>query len=148
MNDFDFLIGNWQVTNRRLKERLVGSDDWEEFVARSEIRSLFDGAANIDEIIFPDGTRGLTLRLYQPATQTWTLNWVSSDSGTLFPPIEGHLVEGQGLFYGEDSQDGTAVKVRFIWSGISPTTARWEQAFSVDGGQAWETNWYMDFART
>ena len=31
--DFDFLIGQWRIHNRRLKERLVGADDWEEFEA-------------------------------------------------------------------------------------------------------------------
>jgi hypothetical protein len=24
---------------------------------------------------------------------------------------------------------------------------RWEQAFSPDGGETWELNWIMDFAR-
>jgi hypothetical protein len=37
--------------------------------------------------------------------------------------------------------------VRFIWSGISETTAHWEQAFSIEGGQTWETNWVMDSTR-
>jgi hypothetical protein len=31
MGDFDFLVGTWDVTNRRLAKRHVGSDDWDEF---------------------------------------------------------------------------------------------------------------------
>ena len=29
--DFDFLIGEWTITNEFLKERLVGSTEWETF---------------------------------------------------------------------------------------------------------------------
>jgi hypothetical protein len=39
------------------------------------------------------------------------------------------------------------VLVRFLWSGVTTPTPRWEQAFSTDNGQAWETNWVMDFTR-
>jgi hypothetical protein len=30
-NDFDFLMGRWSVAHRRLKHRLVGSNEWDEF---------------------------------------------------------------------------------------------------------------------
>ncbi|MFC5785767.1 MULTISPECIES: hypothetical protein [Streptomyces] len=42
--------------------------------------------------------------------------------------------DGRGVFEGDDTHDGKDVRVRFVWSGISVTTAHWEQFFSVDGG--------------
>jgi hypothetical protein len=52
-----------------------------------------------------------------------------------------------GEFYGDDTHQGTPVRARFIWSGITREAAHWEQAFSTDGGQTWVTNWYMDSTR-
>jgi len=37
--------------------------------------------------------------------------------------------------------------VRFVWSNVTAPTPRWEQAFSADGGETWETNWVMEFTR-
>jgi hypothetical protein len=34
-----------------------------------------------------------------------------------------------------------------FWSDIGPERARWEQAFSADGGRSWETNWRMRMTR-
>jgi hypothetical protein len=147
MNDFDFLFGTWDVANRRLKTRLVGSDDWEEFASTAWCKGMFRGAANIDEIVFADGSAGLTLRLYHPSQQEWSLYWSSSTTGVLFPPLTGRFTGGVGTFYGDDVEGGVPVKVRFIWSRITPESARWEQAMSLDTGQTWETNWYMDFTR-
>ncbi|MDQ1744015.1 MAG: hypothetical protein QOE23_2354, partial [Pseudonocardiales bacterium] len=89
MGDFDFLIGNWQVSNRRLRQRLAGSGEWEEFQATSVAWSLLDGNANIDQFTFPDGTSALTLRLFEPRTEQWSLNWATSAEGVLFPPVVG-----------------------------------------------------------
>lgn len=148
MGDFDFLIGSWKVTNRRLTQRLAGSTEWEEFTADSVAWSLLDGSANIDQITFPDGTSALTLRLYQPDRKQWSLNWATSTGGSLFPPVLGAFSGGEGRFYGDDVQDGTPVRVRYIWSDITPTSARWEQAFSADQEQTWETNWIMELVRS
>ena len=35
----------------------------------------------------------------------------------------------------------------YVWSDVTEQTAHWEQAFSADGGQTWETNWIMDLTR-
>lgn len=147
--DFDFLIGSWIVTNRRLRRRLAGSTDWEEFPATSVCRSVLHGTANMDEISMPaKGYAGMTLRLFDPARKEWSLYWVNSREGRLYPPVVGRFVAGRGEFYGDDTEGGTPVRVRYIWSMITSTSARWEQAFSVDGGRSWETNWIMDFTRS
>lgn len=147
-HDFDFFHGEWEVLNRRRTDFLDPDSDWVEFPATHWCRPLFDGAANIDEIDMPYlGAKGLTLRLFDVDAREWSLNWSSSPTGRLFPPVTGRFEGGRGEFYGDDTHDGKDVRVRFVWSGISDSTARWEQAFSVDGGESWVTNWSMDFSR-
>ena len=148
MGDFDFLVGDWQVANRRLTERLVGSTDWAAFPGTSKAWSLFDGRANVDTIAFrSQGWSGMTVRLFDPRREEWSLYWVSSRDGVLGRPVVGRFVDGRGEFYGDDTHEGTPVRVRYIWSEITPTSARWEQAFSVDDGQTWEVNWVMELTR-
>ncbi|WP_353945775.1 hypothetical protein ABII15_32095 [Streptomyces sp. HUAS MG91] len=151
--DFDFFFGEWEVGHRRRLDFLDPDSGWEEFGATSSCRPLFGGAANIDEMAVPArGWTGLTLRLFDPETRLWSLNWSTDRTGRLFPPVTGRFTpDGTGNrvgeFLGDDTHDGKDVRVRFVWSGISATTARWEQAFSVDSGETWLPNWSMDFTR-
>jgi hypothetical protein len=147
--NFDFFHGQWAVTNRKLVKLLVGSDEWEEFPGESSCHGFFDGAGSFDEIRFPTkGFSGSTIRMFNPDKQEWSIYWVNSRTGVLQPPVFGRFEDGVGTFYGDDEHEGTPVYVRYIWSKITPTSARWEQAFSVDKGQNWETNWIMEFTRT
>jgi hypothetical protein len=147
-HDFDFLTGTWDVANRRLDKPLIGSTEWDEFPGRSVARPLFGGAGNIDEIDFPTkGWSGLTLRLFDEREQTWSLRWVSSRRNVIDPPVVGRFTGADGEFFGDDTHEGTPIRVRYRWSGITATTAHWEQAFSVDGEQTWETNWTMELTR-
>jgi hypothetical protein len=150
MNDFDFFIGTWDAPQRRLRTWLVGSDDWEEFPASTVCYRMFDGAANVDEITFPTlGSSGMSVRLYDPSTELWSIYWASTKMpGVLGPPVTGRFTDGVGDFFGGDEHEGRAVRVHYRWSNITATTARWQQAFSADGGENWETNWVMDFRRT
>ena len=146
--DFDFLVGSWDVANRRLPKPLTDSQDWDEFRSTSQCRGVLDGAGNLDEISAPDrGFSALTLRLFDPERKEWSLYWASSRTGLLYPPVVGTFDNGRGDFYGDDTHDGKPVKAHFIWSDITPTSARWEQEFSADGGQTWESNWVMEFTR-
>lgn len=146
--DFDFLLGSWTVEHRRLRDRLAGSTDWESFEGTAECRSVLGGVGNVDEITMPTrGLIGMTLRLFDRRTGRWSLHWASSVTGALEPPVVGGFDEGVGHFYGDDVHEGRSIRVRFIWDDITPTTARWQQAFSADGERSWETNWVMTFRR-
>jgi hypothetical protein len=148
--DFDFLIGSWKVHNRRLRERLKGSRDWDEFESTNVARHLWGGKANVDEYegIGPAGPiQGLTLRLYDPNSRQWRIHWASSNVGALDNPMIGEFRDGRGEFYDQEFFEGRSIYVRFIWSDITPTSCRWEQAFSADGGKTWEVNWIMEMTR-
>ncbi|NRQ40811.1 hypothetical protein HII36_54755 [Nonomuraea sp. NN258] len=149
MNDFDFYAGTWNVVNRRLVKILAGSDEWDEFPGVSVATRHFDGAASFDEIAFPTkGWHGLTVRIYNPATEQWSIYWASSARGVLdTSPMVGSFTGNRGEFYGDDVFEGRPIRCRFIWTVIDENTCRWEQAFSVDGEQTWETNWTMDSTR-
>jgi hypothetical protein len=149
VNDFDFLAGSWNVTNRRLVERLAGSDTWEEFPSTVECLRQFDGNANVDFNDFPTKqVQGMSMRLFDPARQEWSIYWASSLDGLLQPAVVGKFEDGVGTFYGDDTLNGRPIRVRFLWSNMDTATPRWEQAFSVDGGQSWELNWVMEFSST
>lgn len=148
--DFDFLIGTWNVHNRVLKQRLRGSREWAEFPARLAVRKVLGGLGNVDE--FDGGPpdrpiHGMTVRLFDPHSRAWRIFWADDvRPGSFQPPMTGGFSAGRGEFFGDEEVDGVRVKCRFRWTtGAAP---RWEQAFSSDGGRAWETNWIMTFTRT
>ena len=147
--DFDFLFGSWHVRNLRLRERLVGSNDWEEFDATSVARPLLDGLGNEDEFRtdHDGGMIGMSFRFFDPKTRLWSIYWADSRRcGRLDPPVVGSFADGIGMFEGIDTLEGKPIRVRFVWSEIETAEPRWEQAFSADGGQTWETNWIMEFS--
>jgi hypothetical protein len=148
--DFDFWPGEWHVRNRRLRARLAGSDDWEEFEATSTARLLLDGLGNEDEFRtdHAGGFIGMSFRFFDPESKLWTIYWADSRRpGTLDPPLVGSFSGDVGVFHGDETWEGRPVRIRFVWSGVATPTPRWEQAFSADGGETWETNWVMEFTR-
>lgn len=147
--DFDFLHGRWRVHNARLRERLVGCTDWDEFQAQVQCAPVLDGGGNQEQFQSSWGGdyRGMTLRLYDPQQRLWSLYWANRDSGTLEPPVVGRFENGVGRFLGRDRLHGREIQVRYLWHDIQPDSAHWEQAFSNDRGQSWETNWHMHFQR-
>jgi len=147
--DFDFFMGRWTVQNRRLTERLAGSDEWEEFESTSVAHPILGGLGNEDEFRtrHAGGFIGMSFRFFDPVKRRWSIYWADSRRpGELDPPVFGTFSGDIGVFEGEDEFEGRPIKVRFIWSGTRTRTPRWEQAFSADGGETWETNWIMDFS--
>jgi hypothetical protein len=150
-HDFDFLHGRWRIYNRRLARRLQDCTDWQEFEATNECYPVLGGLGNVDHFhaTFPDGKplEGMSIRLFDPQTRLWSISWADDRVCRLLPPVVGRLGGDRGEFIGDDVCDGTPVRVVFRWSDITPTSARWEQAFSADGGQTWEPNWEMVMTR-
>lgn len=146
--DFDFWIGRWKVHNRRLRKRLAGSEEWDEFEATCVARLLLDGMGNEDEFRtdYKGGFIGMSFRFFDPEKKLWSIYWADTRRcGELDPPVFGTFSGDTGVFEGEDIFKGRPILVRYLWSGVTTSTPRWEQAFSDDGGKTWETNWVMDF---
>jgi len=81
------------------------------------------------------------LRLYDPQSRQWSLNWTNSNDGTMTKLAIGEFKDARGDFFTHESFDGRAIFVRNSFLDIAPDSCRFEQAFSDDGGSTWETNW-------
>jgi hypothetical protein len=143
-HDFDFEIGTWHTRLKRLMRPLTGSTTWVEYQGTTVVRKVWDGRANLVELVV-DGPAGhieaLSLRLYDPESHQWSLNFSNSAGGTLSPPTIGGFKNGHGEFFSQETLNGRAILVRFVISDVTPTSCRFEQAFSDDGGKTWEINW-------
>ncbi|MES2110515.1 MAG: hypothetical protein V4577_17280 [Bacteroidota bacterium] len=149
VRDFDFLEGRTYVQHRKLKERLTTSNDWFEFDGAYEIRPILNGLGNIEkyEIITNGGQslEGMNLRLFNPDTKLWSIYWADSISGTLEAPLVGSFENGVGNFYTIDKHNGRSIIIQFRYDSTEKDNPNWRQAFSADGGQTWEWNWYMNY---
>lgn len=143
-HDFDFEIGTWKTHLKRLLHPLSGSNEWVEYEGITTVRKVWNGRANLVELT-ADGPaghfEGLNLRLYNPQSRQWSLNFANSRGGTLGQPTIGGFANGRGEFYDQEDFNGRAVFVRFVIIPQDPDTVRFEQSFSDDGGKSWELNW-------
>ena len=149
-HDFEFEIGHWTTHVKRLQHPLTGSKTWLEYDGSTEVRSVLNGKGVLVELTM-DGAaghfEGLSLRLYNPESHQWSLNFANAASGVLTTPTIGEFKDGRGEFYDQETLNGRAILVRFVISGISKDHIHFEQAFSDDGGKTWETNWIADDTR-
>lgn len=150
MGDFSFQTGEWRVRHRKLRNRLAGSSDWFEFDGTCIASEVMGGEANVEDQYLDDPTgayRAAAFRRFDRETGGWSIWWHDARSGVVDPPVTGRFEDGIGRFFAEDTLNGQPIRVRFVWSGITATSARWEQAFSADSGATWEVNWIMTFER-
>ena len=148
-HDFDFLEGEWIISHRRLKDRLVGATEWLEFETPFVMAQILGGLGNIDQCRTEGEPffEGVSLRLFDKSDEKWRIYWIDSGGARLFPPVIGAFDGPDGTFRGEDTQDGKPVLVTFRWDKRDPARPVWQQAFSADRGVTWETNWFMHFRR-
>lgn len=143
-HDFDFELGSWRTQLRRLRGPLTGSTDWVEYEGTSIVTPLLGGRANVValDVSGPAGRiEGMSLRLYRPETDDWSLNFVNALDGLLAVPAVGRFADGRGEFVSDEELGGRPIRSRFVVSDITADSCRFEQAFSDDGGATWESNW-------
>lgn len=142
-HDFDFLVGNWKLKNRKLASRLTHSTQWNAFESRVEMHQILGGLGNIDKYTDQASGKpyeGVALRLFDPKTRLWSIYWADGNSGALDPPVVGSFDHGVGHFFGRDTYRGTPIVVVFRWDARNRERPIWSQAFSTDEGKTWEWN--------
>ena len=148
--DFAFLLGKWKYRLKRLQNPLTGSNSWIEFDGVGTCREIWNGSAQIEEGEFtgPSGKiQGMMVRLYNPQSRQWSLNWVNAAKGTFDVPTIGSFKDGVGEFYDQEPYNGRTILVRYIWSKTTTSSPHFEQSYSEDGGKTWEVNWVTDQVR-
>lgn len=147
---FDFLHGRWRVIHRRLKGRLIGSTEWEEFPGTLEVKPILRGLGNVDENVLeaPAGEfLATSLRVFDPKVRLWSVYWMDGRGSGIDKPVVGTFQGRVGHFYNDDALGDRPIKVRFTYRNLGALRASWDQAFSADDGRSWEVNWTMDFHR-
>lgn len=142
-NDFDYLVGNWKLKDKKLKSRLTNSTEWIEFESTVEMRKLLNGIGNMDIYrTTVDGKpfEGVALRTFNPKTRLWSIYWVDSNVGVLDVPVVGSFDGNIGTFYCKDTYKGKAIVVAFVWDKTDAEHPVWCQAFTTDNGKTWEVN--------
>lgn len=143
-HDFDFALGSWQTRLTRLQRPLTGSTDWVEYTGTTVVREVWGGRAQLVELDVAGAAgriEGLSLRLYDPGTRQWSLNFASARGGGMHPPTIGGFADGKGTFTNDETLEGRRIEVRFVVTRVTPDEYRYEQAFSADEGKTWEVNW-------
>jgi len=149
-HDFDFLVGKWKVSNRKLKIRLDNCTEWMEFEAQGEMRKILNGIGNIDDFHAEiDGKpfEGMTLRLFNPKSRLWSIYWADSIAGVLDTPVAGSFQNSIGHFFARGKHLEKEIIFVFRWDATDPDKPVWSQAFSDDQGKTWEWNWHMHMSK-
>lgn len=150
--DWQWLQGCWDVHHERLRDRLVGSNTWDQFGGKTSMWLTLGGLGTIDDCLLylPSGSyRAIAPRAFDPVSGQWNIWWLDGRmAGKLDPPVRGVFTGNEGEFRGDDVHKGTPVTVRFRWHETNSKRPWWDQSFSTDGGKSWEVNWRNYFTKT
>ena len=123
-------------------------EGWIEFPGEASVHSLLAGNASVEELRIPARNfSGIGLRLFDAAAGIWNDHWINGQQRTVNPPMAGTFENGVGTFLADDEDNGRPIKARGVWDRITPTSCRWHQAVSRDGGATWEMSWEMHWTR-
>jgi hypothetical protein len=150
-HDFDWEVGAWKTHLRVLRQKPDGTAVWVTYEGTSNVIPIWNCRAEMVEldVTGPDGRhlQAINLRLYNPESRQWSLNFANAASGVISVPTIGEFRNGIGTFYDQEPIGGREVLVRNVWSNVTVNSAHFAQAISDDGGKTWTTNWIADDTR-
>lgn len=142
--DFDFLAGEWKIRQQRLVD-----GQWDHFEGEATVHRILNGVGSVEELRIPARQfSGMGLRLLDVERKLWADHWVNAKSGVLTPPPSwGSFVDGVGTWDSDEVDGDQPVIWRGVWDRITPSSCRWYQASSRDGGRTWQESWVMHWSR-
>lgn len=145
--EFDFLTGEWRIHHRWRSG--PDSTEWLEFDGEATVVGILGGICSVEELRIPvRNFYGMGLRLLDQEGKVWNDHWVNKNSGVVGVPGQlGGFVGGVGTWSSTWEQDGVTWTSEGIWDEITPTSTRWRQRVSPDGGATWEETWIMHWRR-
>lgn len=126
--DFDFWIGDWEVTVRATG-KLAG---------HNKIEARHGGRVLVENYSTPGAYTGMSINAYDARAKRWHQCWM--DNSGLVLDLYGGLAGGSMVMTGETLRpDGTRQVERITWTPKADGSVRqhWEQ--STDGGRTWTT---------
>ena len=146
VGDFDFLIGDWNIRHKRLKDGT--KDIWQCFDSSATVHPVLGRMGSIEELRKPDGSYlGMAVRVWLPELEKWADHWTSAVNGVVNAPQFGSFIDGEGVFISEEKVDGVKLQYRGVWDRITLDSCRWHQSASKDDGKSWDWNWWMEWTR-
>lgn len=145
--EFDFLSGEWRIANRWRSG--PDSQEWLEFPGEATVVGILGGICSIEELRIPARDfYGMGLRLLDQQNKVWNDHWVNKRSGVLTAPGQlGGFLEGVGTWSSTYIEGEREMISQGIWDEITPSSTRWRQRVSGDGGATWEETWIMHWTR-
>lgn len=143
-DDFDFLTGEW-----RIHHTSIVNGEWIAYEGEATVHAILNGICSVEELRIPARNfSGMGLRLLDVEKRVWSDFWVNARGGVLTTPGQiGSFENGVGIFTSDYEDQGKAMKSAGLWDLITPTSCRWRQVTSADGGKTWAHNWIMHWRR-
>jgi hypothetical protein len=122
---FDFWIGEWDVTNPAGKP--AGHNRIERILGGCALRETWSGAG---------GSHGTSYSAWDHQRRRWHQTWVDDDGLVL--RLEGGFADGKMVLSGETLDSaGATVRNRITWQETGPGMVRQLWEVSSDGGKTW-----------
>ena len=136
---FDFWLGEWQVTGGPKLDRIVG---------RNTITRVSSGCALAEHWVNAGGSDGHSLNTYDAAAKQWTQFWIGSDGVVLrlTGGIQGEAMVMEGRLPSATAHGGEQWQ-RISWTPHADGSVHQHWQTSDDAGTTWQTSFLGIYRR-